>query len=330
MAQVRRSGQQAAALTRQLLAFSRQQITAPKALDLNVVIGNLEKMLRRVIGEDIELVIALQTDLQAVKADPNQVEQLVLNLAVNARDAMPGGGRLTIETENVEAGGLAGHARAPSRPGRWVRLVVSDTGVGMSEAVKARIFEPFFTTKEMGKGTGLGLATVYGVVEQSGGYIDVKSAPGCGTTFQVCLPATAEVCQAQPEPDDKADPRGSETVLLVEDENAVRSLTGRILRGCGYAVLEAAHPAEAVALCEQYPEVIHLLVSDVVMPGLGGRELAERLCRLRPEMKTLFMSGYTDDTVVRLGVQAAEVNFLQKPFLPVELTRKVRKVLDGG
>jgi two-component system cell cycle sensor histidine kinase/response regulator CckA len=322
-AEVRRAGERAAALTRQLLAFSRQQVLTPQALDLNAVVTDMGKILRRVIGADIDLATALQPGLWPVKADPGQLEQVLLNLAVNARDAMPRGGRLTLHTENVDL--AEGDARAAAGPGRYVLLTVSDTGIGMTAEVKGRIFEPFFTTKAPGKGTGLGLATVYGIVQQSGGHVEVDSEPNRGSTFRVYLPVTAEAVRAKSDPDSRPAPQGAETLLLVEDEESVRALAARVLRDLGYTVLVAANGAEALAVGEPYEGTIHLLITDLVLPRLGGRELADRLCAHRPGLRVLFLSGYTPDTAPRLP----GVHFLQKPFSPPELARKVRKALDA-
>ena len=313
-----KAGERAATLTRQLLTFSRKQVVAPRVLDLNGVVSDMEKMLRRVIAEDIALTTSLQPDLGQIKADPGQLEQVLMNLAVNARDAMPQGGKLLIETTNMD------------RPGPYVMLAVSDSGHGMTPEVKARIFEPFFTTKETGNGTGLGLATVHGIVQQCGGYIEVESQPGAGTTFRIFLPRTEEAGHSHKSVHDlKVAPRGTETVLLVEDEDAVRSLGQHILHDCGYTVLEAADGKEALQVGMQHQGSIHLLVTDVVMPGVGGRLVAEQLVGLRPEMKVLYTSGYADDAVVHHGVLQDRMNFLQKPFVPVALAQKVREVLDG-
>jgi PAS domain S-box-containing protein len=324
------SGWRAADLVRQLLAFSRKQIIEPQVLDLNAVVGDMDKMLRRVIGEDIELKTILAPDLWPVKVDPAQIEQVIVNLAVNARDAMPGGGHLTVETANVvlDRDYAARHLRV--RAGHYVLLAVSDDGLGMSKEVKAHLFEPFFTTKEAGKGTGLGLAAVYGIVEQSGGTIWVYSEAGHGTTFKIYLPR-AEGAVAPLVRSDRAGelPRGMETVLLVEDDPAVRDLVARVLGWQGYTVLETADGQEALRLARQHGGKIHLLLTDVVMPGLSGMALARQLAPLQPGMKLLFMSGYADNAVVQHSILDASVAFLQKPFSSLVLARKVRQVLDA-
>jgi CheY-like chemotaxis protein len=296
---------------------------------LNPVVSGLEKMLRRLLGEDIALQTDLDPGLGRVKVDPGQIEQIIINLAVNARDAMPQGGQLTLETRNVELDEAYALAHPEARTGLHVRLTVRDTGCGMDAATRARIFEPFFTTKGE-KGTGLGLATVYGVVKQSGGHITVESEVGHGTTFHIYLPRLTEAAPARRSQHAGPElPRGTEAVLLVEDEDEVRALTRLVLEGCGYRVLEARHGAEALQISERHPERIDLLLTDVVMPGLGGREVADRLTAQRPGLKVLFLSGYTDDSVVRHGVREDTVHFLQKPFTAVSLTRKMREVLDG-
>ncbi len=327
--EIKHAADRAAALTRQLLAFSRRQVLAPQVLDLNHVVANMDKMLRRLIGEDIELVTVCKEGLGRVKADPGQLEQVIMNLAVNSRDAMPRGGKLTIETANVELGEAYVRNHAAVNPGRYVMLAVSDTGHGMDAETQARIFEPFFTTKEQGKGTGLGLATVYGIVKQSGGNIWVYSEPGRGATFKIYFPRAEEVAKfVEPPPTRDSAPRGSETILLVEDEDAVRSLVRALLEPNGYKVLEARQAVEALSICERHKEPIHLLLTDVVMPTMSGRVLAARLAPVRPEMKVLFMSGYTDGAIVNHGVLEAGTAFLQKPFTPDSLGRKVREVLD--
>jgi PAS domain S-box-containing protein len=327
---LRAAGDRAAALTRQLLAFSRHQLVAPQTLDLNAAVADTEKLLRRLIGEDIELACRLDPGLGRVRADPAQVQQVLLNLAVNARDAMPRGGRLTIETRDVRLGEADVRPGSGARPGRYAVLAVADTGVGMDEATRARLFEPFFTTKGPGLGTGLGLATVYGIVQQSGGWIDVATAPGRGAAFTIYLPQADRPSAADAGTPAPAAPRppATGTVLLAEDEREVRSLIGFTLRRAGYTVLEAADGAEALRLCARYRGAIRLLVSDVVMPHLSGRELADRLKALHPDLRVLFVSGYTEDAVVRHGILKEEVAFLPKPFTPEALTCKVRTVLD--
>ena len=327
--EILKAGQRAAILTRQLLAFSRQQVLEPRVLDPNALVADMDKMLRRLIGEDIELLTVLADRVGAIKGDGGQLEQVIMNLAVNARDAMPAGGKLTIETANAELDEAYAHSHEPVRPGPYVMLAMSDTGSGMSEEVKARIFEPFFTTKEPGKGTGLGLATVYGIVKQSGGYIWVYSEVGKGTTFKVYLPRVEGVPEARPVRPRPVEPaRGTETVLLVEDEDMVRALARTALLRYGYQVLEAANGGEALLQCERGTEAIDLVITDVVMPRMSGRELAARLRRLLPKMKLLYISGYTDHAVVHHGEIEPGAAFLEKPFTPDALARKVRAVLD--
>jgi PAS domain S-box-containing protein len=330
------AAESAASLTRQLLAFSRRQIIEPRPLSLNALVMRLEPMLRRLIGEDISLRTELAADLGTIKADAGQLEQVLMNLAVNARDAMPGGGVLLIGTGNVELDAAYCRPRDGLRPGAYVRLTVDDTGHGMSDEVKSHLFEPFFTTKPAGRGTGLGLATIFGIVKQSGGDMDVDSAPGRGTTFIIHLPlAAAEPAAPAPAPDAAADAAGrpdmgSETVLLVEDEPGVRGLARTVLERHGYTVIAAAGGEEALALAAAHPGPIGLLFTDVVMPGLNGRELADRLLGLRPETKVLYASGYTEDSEVLRGVVSARLAFMTKPYSPRTLAAKIRQVLDGA
>jgi PAS domain S-box-containing protein len=327
--EIKKSGERAAALTRQLLAFSRRQILEPKVLDLNAVVDDCETMLERLVGEDVDLVAVLAPALGRVKTDPGQIEQVLMNLVVNARDAMTEGGKITIETANIVLDQTYCRSHAEVKPGRYVMLAVSDTGCGMDELTKTHIFEPFFTTKELGKGTGLGLAMVYGFIKQSGGHINVYSEPGLGSSFKMYLPeveATSTPWASSSETEKM--PQGDETILLAEDDSAVRSLTRRVLQSCGYTVLEAAHGVKGLRLAEQHPGTIHLLVTDVVMPEMCGRQLADRVQALKPGIKVLCLSGYTADAVVRHGVLESEIAFLQKPFTPGTLARKVREVLD--
>jgi PAS domain S-box-containing protein len=329
LGEIRAAAQRAAALTRQLLAFSRKQVLQVKVLDLNAVIRTLDRMLRRLIGEDISLEIALCEGLGAVRADPAQVEQVIMNLAVNARDAMPGGGRLTIETANAVLDEAFARAHRGAVPGRYVMLAVSDTGVGMDEDTRSHVFDPFFTTKEPGKGTGLGLSTVYGIVKQSGGSVWAYSEPGEGATFKLYLPWVDE------KPDDlnhAAIPPaagGHETVLLVEDDASVREVLVQALEQKGYRVLRASDGQMALDLARAHPAQIHLLVTDLVMPGMTGRELGLALLAERPDLRVIYMSGYADEAVVRHGVLERGLHYLQKPFAIAEIARKVREVLDA-
>jgi signal transduction histidine kinase/ActR/RegA family two-component response regulator len=331
LVEVKESAQRAAALVGQLLAFSRKQVLQPKVLDLNAVIGNMENMMRRLIGEDIELGVELAPRLGRVMADPGQIEQVILNLVVNARDAMPLGGRLSVSTAMVTLGDAYAQLHADVEPGSYIMLTVSDTGTGMSDEVKAHIFEPFFTTKETSKGTGLGLATVHGVVKQSGGHVEVQSEMGKGSTFRVYLPHTEGVEDvSRDDGPSVARPRGTETILLVEDEEMVRRLALRILEQQGYTVFAASHPEDAVLFSDEHAETIDLLVTDVVMPGMGGRDLAERIVASRPGIKVLYVSGYTDDAISQHGVSDSVADLLQKPFTPSILAQKVREVLDAS
>ena len=329
IAEIRKAAERAAGLTRQLLAFSRQQVMQVRVLDLNDVVADTQNMLGRLLGEDIALVTRLDPALGAVKADPGQLEQVIMNLAVNARDAMPGGGKLTIETANAELDDTYVREHFPARPGSYVMLAVSDTGTGMSDEVQSHLFEPFFTTKEKGKGTGLGLATVYGIVKQSGGYIWVYTEPGHGTTFKIYLPRVAGA-PAQRASGPKASPvgAGTETVLLAEDEAAVRAVARHALERQGYTVLEASSSEAALDLAERHSGRIHLLLTDVIMPGMNGRALALRLSELRPDLRVVYMSGYTEEAITRHGVLEPGLTYVQKPFTPEGLARKVREVLD--
>jgi signal transduction histidine kinase len=329
--QIFKAGERATTLTRQLLAFSRKQILQVQILDLNSLIADAEKMLSRLIGENVKIVTESDPTLGHVKADAGQIEQILLNLCVNARDAMPKGGRITIVTRNVELDDGYAREHPYVKPGRFVLLDVRDTGAGMDEATKARLFEPFFTTKELGKGTGLGLATVYGIVKQSGGSIECDSEIGRGTRFQIYLPRVEQVGSASKSAvDESKAPRGTETLLVVDDEDEVRSLVRFALQSFGYQVLDAASGAEALMLSRAHQTAIHLLVTDVVMPDMSGRELADRLTALRPNLKVLYVSGYTDDAIILNGVAAGGASFLAKPITPGMLARKVRMVLDGA
>ncbi len=327
--EIRKASERAADLTRQLLAFSRKQVMEMQVLDLNFIVQGLDKMLHRLLGEDIDLVTVLPEGIGNVKADPGQIEQVIVNLAVNARDAMIEGGKLTIETSDVELDEEYAHKHIAVQPGRYVMFSVSDTGEGMTPEVKERIFEPFFTTKEQGKGTGLGLSTVYGIVKQSGGNIWVYSEPGKGTTFKIYLPEVDEPIEESEEKGVKEEIlTGSETILLVEDDEEVRKLAVRILKKQGYNVLEASQGLDAFLICEEHEEPMHLLLTDVVMPKMSGRELADRIASIHPEIKVLFMSGYTDNAIAHHGILEKGTNFMQKPFTVDGLARKVREVLD--
>ena len=327
--EIDKASDRAATLTRQLLAFGRRQILEMRVLDLNTTLRDLEKMLRRIIGEDVELVTFMAEDLGNVKADPGQVEQVIMNLAVNARDAMPKGGKLTIETANVGLDKEYARKHISVKPGSYVMLSISDTGIGMAPEVKGRIFEPFFTTKEKGKGTGLGLSTVYGIIKQSGGDIWVYSEPSQGTTFKIYFPRVDEPLDEVGKKGVEGElPRGNETILLVEDGEEVRKLAAQVLRKQGYKVLEASHGNDALLVCKQHEGPIQLMVTDVVMPGMSGCELAENLLSLYPEMKALYMSGYTDNTIAHHGILEPGLHYIQKPFSVEGLAIKVREVLD--
>ncbi|HKP96200.1 MAG TPA: ATP-binding protein [Fibrobacteria bacterium] len=339
--EISRAGERAASLTKQLLTFGRKQNPAPQAVDVNLVVSDMHRMLRRLIGEDVELILNLDPKVGSVLFNPGQMEQIILNLCLNARDAMPKGGRLVVETLNVELdetfreaedAGAAGEAPAGGRPGRpFLMLRFTDNGTGMDPDVRDRLFEPFFTTKKSGRGTGLGLSTVYGIVKQCGGHVALESERGRGTVFRVYIPRTEEKPRSLRKIPGSQWPeryRGGETILVAEDEYPVRKLTRHLLSGNGYLVLEAADGIEALALMRAYPGSIHLLLTDVVMPNLGGRRLAEEAASLRPGIRVLYMSGYAKDTVVRCGVHEEEPGFLPKPFTPLALGQKVRECLD--
>ncbi len=327
--EIKKAGESAASLTRQLLAFSRRQVLRPKVLNLNEVVANMERMLQLIIGENTDLATALDPGLGQVKADSGQIEQIILNLVVNSRDAMPEGGKLTVETANADLEENYVHNHVFVQPGPYVMLSVSDNGCGMDEETQSHIFEPFFTTKEKGQGTGLGLSTAYGIVKQSNGYIFVYSEPGQGTTFKIYLPRVEEAVEPSGSRGVPSEtPQGSETVLVVENEDVVRGLACQILRGNCYTVLEAQDGKRALQICEDHDGPIHLLVTDVVMPGISGRRLADHLVSLYPKIKVLYTSGYTDDAIVRHGILEPETAFLQKPFTLDTLARKVREVLD--
>ena len=329
--EIANAAERATSLTRQLLAFSRKQMLTPKILDLNAVVTENARMLTRMIGEDVELVVVPGTELGAVKADPGQVEQVIMNLAVNARDAMPQGGKLTIETGNATLDEAFARLHAGARPGEYVKLAITDTGSGMDPETQTQIFEPFFTTKGP-KGTGLGLSTVYGIVKQSGGYIRVESEKGKGATFEVYLPRvteTGEIATAAPAILPSKAPQRTETILLVEDESNLRRLACQFLQTQGYRVLEAEDGAAAVQICAAHKGDIDLLLTDVIMPGMNGRELAKRVLSLRPTVKVLYMSGYTENTISHNGTLDPGVNLLQKPFNLQALKERVREVLDS-
>ncbi len=330
LVEVLKAGHRAATLTRQLLAFSRKQVLKPRILDLNDVVRGVEELLRRLLGEDIDIVTSLADDLGRVEADPGQIEQVIVNLAVNARDAMPHGGTLLVETRDEVLDQAYSQQHEPMEPGPFVMLSVSDTGCGMDPEVRRRVFEPFFTTKERGKGTGLGLATVYGIIKQSGGYVWVYSEPGNGTTFKIYLPHSQKVDEPSEAIQDAAlQPGGTETILVVEDEDAVRRLAARVLASAGYDVHTAKCGDEALELAQTTLNKIDLLLTDVVMPGMNGRELAERLARLRPSLAVLFMSGYTDEAISHHGVIAPGISMVSKPFSAAGLLSRVRQSLDA-
>jgi signal transduction histidine kinase len=328
---IKKASEQAARLTRQLLAFSRKQVLQPRIINLNDIIVKMQEMLQRLIGEHIELKADLEEDLHSVRADPGQIEQIILNLAVNARDAMPDGGILTLATSNFNLEGKKSSRKIAVDPGEYVALTVRDTGSGMDQQTRRRLFEPFFTTKETGKGTGLGLATVYGIVHQSNGKILVDSAPGKGTTFTIYLPREEGLPEARPR---KIVPReqlyGSETILLVEDEEMVRQLAERVLRQYGYNVLTSSRGSRALDMVESHSAPIDLMITDVIMPGgMNGKQLADRMAEKRPEMRVLYISGYTDTSLFRTENPDNQVQLLEKPFSPLVLVRKVRELLEG-
>jgi CheY-like chemotaxis protein len=328
--EIAHAAEQASALTRQLLAFSRRQVLHPRVLDLNEIVAGMEPMVRRIIGDDVDVSVRLASGLAQVEADRAQLERVILNLAANARDAMPSGGRLTIETADVDLDEDYTTSRGEGAAGANVLLAVSDTGVGMSEDVQRHLFEPFFTTKDPGAGTGLGLATVFGVVKQSGGSIYVYSEEGRGTTFKIYLPAAVpDPAQSAPASPDAAAERGAETIMIVEDDARVRDLVRLMLESKGYDVLCAGSADEATQLCAERSGDVDLLLTDVIMPGVNGRVLAERLAASSPAMRILFMSGYSDEAVYRHGELSPNAAFIEKPFTDRTLARKVREVLDA-
>ena len=318
-------------MTRQLLAFGRRQVLQSKTVNLNNVVAGIEKLLRRLIGEDVELRIAYAPDLGLVKVDPGQIEQVIMNLAVNARDAMPKGGRLTIETANIDFDGKHPDQKAMPQGGPHVMLTVSDTGSGMDTETASRAFEPFFTTKELGKGTGLGLAMAYGVVKQSGGDIRVYTEPGRGTTFRIYLPRSEHAVEPAPEPApfNLRTVQGTETILVLEDEDALRTLIRQVLRRAGHTVLDTGDPDEAIRLCERHPGNIELLITDMVLPKLSGPQVAERILQLRPGVRVIYTSGYPGKANIPSRLRQNGTTFFEKPFTPDTLVRKVRAVLDA-
>jgi nitrogen-specific signal transduction histidine kinase/ActR/RegA family two-component response regulator len=327
--QIITASNRAAALTRQLLAFGRKQVLQPSIVNLNAIIADVDKMARRLISENVEMVARPAPKLGSIQADPGQIEQVLLNLLINARDAMPRGGMLTLETANVELDQAYADEHAGVHPGPHVMLAVSDTGVGMDAETQSHIFEPFFTTKEKGKGSGMGLATVYGVVQQSGGHVSVYSEPGRGSTFKVYLPRTGELAEPLPtSPAQQPAMRGKETILVAEDDRQVLDLAVAILKACGYHVLELENGNDAERMCQQHDGQIDLLLTDVVMREVSGPDLARRVQKVRPDIKVLFMSGYTDSVIVHQGVLDPEIAFLPKPFTPSTLAGRVRQVLD--
>lgn len=327
--EIRKAGNRASSLTRQLLAFSRRQVIQPLVLNLNHVVKEMDKMLCRLVGEDVELILNLDPSLRPMKADPGQIEQIIMNLAVNSRDAMPKGGRLTVDTANVYLDDSQAFKYADNRSGTHIMIAVSDTGCGIDPKIQEKIFEPFFTTKELGKGTGLGLSTVYGIVKQNDGMITVASEPEKGTTFRIFFPAVEEsAVTVAPIRESDDSYRGAETILVVEDDLTTRTVISRILREKGYTILEAADGLEALQIYKMHENPIHLILTDVVMPGISGRELFNQIQSFNSKAKVLFMSGYTDDAIVQHGVLENGVAFLQKPISPTDIIRKVRMVLD--
>jgi CheY-like chemotaxis protein len=324
------AAERAAGLTRQLLAFSRRQVLTPKVIDLNSLVANIERLLRRLIGEDIELSTCYDAERPWVRLDPGQLEQLVMNLAVNARDAMPQGGRLEIETASITIRGEHNGAHPGVAPADYVTVTVRDTGIGMTSQIVSKIFEPFFTTKDSGKGTGLGLSTVYGIIRQGGGEIRVESQPGQGSVFTVYLPQVDTAPLPSEPPPSEEELRGDETILLVEDSDTVRKLVRRYFQNHGYNVLDAPSGIDALQRASDFGGRIDLLVTDVVMPRMDGHELAQVLGRMQPEIKILFMSGFSEDTLSRHGVRASDIDLVQKPFSPPTLLREVRRVLSDA
>jgi CheY-like chemotaxis protein len=329
--EIHKAGTSAKNLTRHLLAFGRRQVLQPVFLDLNAVVNRLQTMLSRLIGDDVEIKSVLADGLGTIKADPSQLEQVLMNLAVNARDAMPQGGKVTIETANVEVAEASARQHPSLNAGSYVMLAVSDTGVGIDKEIQPRIFEPFFSTKEIGKGTGLGLSTVFGIVKQSGGMISVHSEPGQGAIFRIYFPRHEEAPVVLSDSDEEVPPirHGSETLLLVDDSAPLRKLTRRLLEDCGYTVLDTGDPAEAIHIAKQHKGPLPLMISDVIMPGLSGPALAEKIAAVRPEAKVLYTSGYADDEVFQHGVVGPNCAFLEKPFTRDDLVRKVRELLDS-
>ncbi len=330
--EVVKAGERASQLTRQLLDFSRKQVPTPRTLDLNLVVQGISTMIRRIIGEDIALTLRLEGELPRIKMDPSQLEQVILNLAVNARDAMPNGGELLIETGKVFFDSEVSEGGDRMCPGEYVLLAVSDNGVGMSPEVKEHLFEPFFTTKDFSRGTGLGLAMVHGIVKQAGGHILLESEPERGSTFKLYFPiTTAEVAgDVKEAPGTVVTARiGAETILVAEDEAVIRKLVGEVLQNAGYTVIQADGGESALAKAEAYNEPIHLLLTDVIMKHMGGSVLFSKIQKLRPGIRVMFMSGYTNDVVIRQGIQNGDFPFLQKPFSPTRLLERVRQVLDS-